>query len=49
MSAPKPPNPEAVPLTALGGRMRPEWVRYIATLLAHIDALEARIRALEAP
>jgi hypothetical protein len=27
--------------------MRPEWVRYIAALLTYIDALEARIAALE--
>ena len=32
---------------AAGGRLSPEWVRYISALLAYIDALEARIRALE--
>lgn len=47
MSAPRMPNPEASPAVGAGGRLSPEWVRYIASLLAYIDALEARIRALE--
>jgi hypothetical protein len=41
------PNPEATPAVAAGGRLSPEWVRYISALLAYIDALEARIKALE--
>lgn len=43
------PNPNAVPATVGGDRLASEWVRYIASLLAYIDALEARIAALEAP
>lgn len=47
MSAPRMPNPQAVPATLPGGSLSPEWVRYIQALIAYIDALEARIRALE--
>lgn len=48
MTAPRIPNPSAVPI-APGGTLAPEWVRYFAALLAYIDALEARIAQLEAP
>ena len=47
MTAPRIPNPDASPIVGPGGRLSPEWVRYIASLLAYIEALEARIRALE--
>ncbi len=47
MTAPRMPNPEATPAVAAGGRLTPELIRWIAALLAHIDALEARIKALE--
>jgi hypothetical protein len=49
MSAPTMPNPTANPITDRSGNLRPEWVRYIALLVAYIDALEARIAELEAP
>lgn len=48
MSAPRMPNPASVPATTPGGTLSPEWVRYITLLTAYIEALEARIQALEA-
>jgi hypothetical protein len=47
MSAPTMPNPTANPIADRSGSLRPEWVRYIALLVAYIDALEARIAELE--
>lgn len=47
MTAPRMPNPQASPATLPGGVLSPEWVRYIQSLLAYIEALEARIAALE--
>ena len=49
MSAPRMPNPTTVPAVRPGGTLSPEWVRYVALLVAYIDSLEARIRALEPP
>ena len=43
------PNPEASPTVGPGGRLTPEWVRYIAALVAYIKTLEARIAELEGP
>lgn len=49
MSAPTMPNPQANPATDQAGKLTPEWVRYIATLVAYINTLEARIAELESP
>jgi len=48
MTAPRMPNPAVMPV-AKDGRLTPEWVRYIATLVAYIYTLEARIAELEGP
>ena len=49
MTAPRMPNPSASPVTLGSEHLAPEWVRYIALLVAYIDALEAPIAELEAP
>jgi len=36
-----------VPVTSSGGLMTRDWYLMIVLLMAHIDALEARIQALE--
>lgn len=37
-----------VPLTSQGGLVTQDWFTMLVLLMSHIDALEARIAALEA-